>query len=400
MILEKKKILIISQYFWPNNFRINDILSNLSDKKYEITIICANTNYIKKNKFPKFELKKKKFQKKNFNILSVPVLHRKSSSFFSIILHYFSFIFSGIYYGNKNLNNKKFDKIFIYGTSPILQAFVGLYFKKKFKAPIVLWVQDLWPESIYFTGYIKNNFFLNLIKYFVGIIYNNSNIILAQSKGFIKLIKNNCSHKNIYYLPNPVNKIYTTKTRYKLKKGFNVVYTGNFGVAQNVENIIKSANKLKRYDNINFYFFGDTSKGKYLIELKKKLNLSNCFFPGYINNQEYFSILKQSSLLIFGLKKNIIWSNTIPSKFQSYLLSGRPILGYIDGITANIINEVKCGYTVKPHDYIEISNTIKKMSKYSKKRLNKMGHNGKIYCIKNYNLKKITAKLESFIANV
>ena len=151
MILAKKKILIISQYFWPNNFRINDILSNLSDKKYEITIICANTNYIKKNKFPKFELKKKKFQKKNFNILSVPVLHRKSSSFFSIILHYFSFIFSGIYYGNKNLNNKKFDKIFIYGTSPILQAFVGLYFKKKFKAPIVLWVQDLWPESIYFT---------------------------------------------------------------------------------------------------------------------------------------------------------------------------------------------------------------------------------------------------------
>lgn len=400
MQLKKTKILIISQYFWPNNFRINDIISNFSDKKYKITILTANTNYIKNNKSPKFKIKKIKFKKTNFDILKVPVLHRKNSTFISIFLHYLSFIVSGIYYGNKFLSKKDFDKIFVYGTSPILQAFVALYFKRKFKAPVILWVQDLWPESVYYTGYVKNKFLLSIIRFFVKKIYDNCKIILVQSKGFINLVKKNCIHNKIYYLPNPVNKIYSTQKKIKLNKGFNIIYTGNFGLAQNVEIIIKAANELKKHKKINFYFFGDTHKGKHLIDLKNKLNLNNCYFPGYISAENYFATIKQASVLIFGLKKNIIWSNTIPSKFQSYLLSGKPIIGYIDGISADIIRDAKCGYVEKPNNYIGLANRIIKMSKLPKKKLNTMGYNGKFYCINNYNLNKITRKLQYFMSNV
>ena len=130
-----KKILIISQYFYPNNFRINDIISKLSGKNYDIEIFSSNVNYISKKKDNKKNYQKLKFPGKNFNIHRLPVISRNGSSFIGIASEYISFVISGIFYGKKIIlnKNKKFDKIFVYGTSPITQALIAIYLKKKIK---------------------------------------------------------------------------------------------------------------------------------------------------------------------------------------------------------------------------------------------------------------------------
>ena len=167
-----KKILIISQYFYPNNFRINDLISKLSDKKYKIEIISSNVNYVTKTKSNAKINELLKFPGKNFIIHRLSVISRNGSSFIGIALEYLTFIITGIYFAKKNIiNKKKFDKIFVYGTSPITQALVAIYVKKKLKIPIILWVQDLWPESVIYTGYIKNKFLIEILRFLTKYIY-------------------------------------------------------------------------------------------------------------------------------------------------------------------------------------------------------------------------------------
>lgn len=394
----KKRILIISQFFWPDNFRINDVIGSLSDKKYDITVITAKTSYTNQfNSKSNLRVEIKKFPNKKFIIFRVPVFHRVKSTIFYISLNYLSFIFSGIFFGIRLLKNKKFDKIFVYGTSPIIQSFVGLYFKKKLKIPIIIWVQDLWPESIIYSGYIKNYLIINFIRYFVDIIYKNANVILLQSKGFFKFFRKNIYKNKIIYLPNPCEKfLLTNKKNLFFKKSFNIVYAGNFGVAQNLSIVLKAANLLKQED-VSFYFFGDNSRATDLLFLKKKLNLTNCFFPGYLKKQEFFSTLNQASALVFGLKKNKIWSNTIPSKLQSYMSIGVPIIAYIDGISKKIIRQAQCGIVNTPNDYKGLAKSILKLKKMNKTQISRYKKNAMNYSNKHFNLIKISNKLQEVL---
>ena len=126
-----KKILIISQFFYPNNFRINDLVSKLSDKKYKIEIISSNVNYISKKKDNLKIYQQLKFPGKDFIIHRLSVISRNGSGFIGIALEYLTFIISWIFFVRKNIRNKKkFDKIFVYGTSPIFQALIAIYVKK------------------------------------------------------------------------------------------------------------------------------------------------------------------------------------------------------------------------------------------------------------------------------
>lgn len=397
----KKKILIISQYFYPNNFRINDIVSKLPEKKYTIEILSSNLNYISKKKNNIKKYKKLKFpNKKFFTIHRLPVISRNGSSFFGIASEYVSFVLSGIIYGKKKIinKNKMFDKIFVYGTSPIIQALIAIYLKKKLKVPIILWVQDLWPESVIYTGYLKNRLLIKILRLLIKYIYKNCDVILIQSPDFKAKIRKIYKHDKIFYLPNPAEVTYVRKKNFLVNKDFfNVFYTGNFGRAQNLEILIYAANILKNKKNIRFYFFGDKKKARQLVELKQKLKLQNCFFPGYVEKKYFKYLLSKASIVTLGLKKNEIWSVTIPSKLQSYLNSGKPIAGFLSGTAAKIIKNSKAGYVNNPNDFKGLAKSIEKLSKKSKKSLDIMGMNGKNYCEKYFNINDITKKFEKFL---
>jgi hypothetical protein len=185
-------ILIFSKHFWPENFKINTIAEELVKRKNEVDVITCHSNYnnnsILKNYKKNFFIKKKKW--KNINIYYLPVYKKKNYNRINIFIEYFSFFISSSFFLFFFLR-KKYNIIFVFGTSPILQALPVICYSKLKKIPLVLWVQDLWPESLRDTNYIKSSLILDFVKFLVRIIYVNSSLILVQSAAFIKNIKIN-----------------------------------------------------------------------------------------------------------------------------------------------------------------------------------------------------------------
>ena len=185
----KKKILVISQGYWPEHFPINYLVDNLyKDKKIEISVLTGFPNYPEGKIYKGYE--KNFFKKINdkhpsgYSIFRVPVLRRVKNSKISVILNYLSFILMGIFLSPLLLRNKKFDHIIVFANSPVPQVFIGIFLKYIKKSKLIIWVQDLWPEILEETGYVKKTFFLSSINFFIKKIYDFSDLILAQSKSF------------------------------------------------------------------------------------------------------------------------------------------------------------------------------------------------------------------------
>ena len=202
-------ILIISQYFFPENFRINDLAESLSEQDINIDVLTAYPNYPygvlydgyrQRLFFSEFKFNKVKIHR-------IPIITRGKGSFIRLSLNYLSFILNSLLIAPLIFRKKNFDVIFVYAPSPIFKAFIGIFLKIIKKNKVVTWVQDLWPESVEVTGYVKNKKLLNLIKYFVSKVYRYSDLILVSSKGFKNKILELSPKSKVMYFPNPGVKI-------------------------------------------------------------------------------------------------------------------------------------------------------------------------------------------------
>ena len=173
------KILIFSQYFWPENFIINDLVSELK-KYYHLEILTGKPNYPKGKFFKGYNfLNKSKDYYDGILINRVPIIPRYNSTKINLIINYFSFIFFS-FFGLIFLNlKKKFNTCFLYAPSPLIGLVSIFLFKKFFNLKIYIWLQDLWPKVI--DNKIQNKFLKKIIYYTCSYIYKNADIILTQN---------------------------------------------------------------------------------------------------------------------------------------------------------------------------------------------------------------------------
>ena len=188
------KILFFTQYFWPENFRINELVNYLSKKNIVLT---SYPSYPQK-KFDKQMYRREKFFSKNCEIKRVPVYLRNNTNL-SIILNYITFFFSSFVIGFFKIFKKNFDVIFVFCPSPILNAIPAIIFKKLFKKKIIIWVLDLWPDTVVDLKLVNNKFLVWIMKSLVLYIYNNSDLILAQSKSVRNSISKLTKSKCVYF---------------------------------------------------------------------------------------------------------------------------------------------------------------------------------------------------------
>ena len=373
------RILIVSQYFWPEQFRVNDVAEDLVKKGYKVDILTGIPNYPQGKIYDNFKRNKKNFSNfKGATIYRVPVWLRRNSNQINLFLNYLSFILSGIFFGFFCLRKQKYDLIFTFATSPITVSIVSIFFAKIKNAKTVLWVLDLWPNILYELSIIKNRFLYNLLMKVVVKIYISNDIILAQSKTFIEIIQNQVRphKKEIYYFPawpevfknkqsigkNPLNHI----TNYT-KDQINIVFTGNVGEAQNFDNIFKVAKELKDENNINWTIIGT---GRKLEEIKLKINkenIKNFYFKGHVSIDEVERYHREADILLISLSKGLGLSGTIPGKLQTYLKSKKFILGMIEGETKKIIEQTNSGICFNSDDFIGMSKFLKETQKDKKK---------------------------------
>jgi colanic acid biosynthesis glycosyl transferase WcaI len=402
------RILVVTQYFWPENFRINDLVQALSERGHQITILTSEPNYPSGNFFPEYLADKAAFS--NFHgsqVLRVPVFARKNNRL-SLFLSYLSFIISASTIGIWKLRRKPFDVIFVYEPSPITVGLPAALFKKIKKAPIAFWVLDLWPHTLQAVGVIKSQFLLNLIEMIVKFVYSQCDLILAQSRSFITHIRQYApTNVPVEYFPNWAESVFenfpATSAQEINKKPdeFIIMFAGNLGEAQDFPAILKAAELLKSNKNIRWIILGDGRMKEWVAEqilareLQEQVELLGSFPVDRMP-----SFFMHADALLVTLKDEPIFAMTIPGKLQSYLASGIPILGMLNGEGAVLINENSAGVCVPSGDAISLSKSVLSIMAIDPKGREKLGANGNQVYLKQFERNNLISGVERLLSSM
>ncbi|MGB5555188.1 MAG: glycosyltransferase family 4 protein [Flavobacteriaceae bacterium] len=403
MTLDKKKnILIVSQYFWPEDFKVNDIAFDLVKRGHEVTVLTGKPNYPKGKFFKGYGMFSKRNEKhKGVNIVRCPVIPRGKGGAILLMANYSSFIFFG-YFTSLFRIKKGHDLIFCHLTSPITSALPAIWLKKRFNIPLVIWILDLWPESVEATTNITNKHVYSWLTKLVRYIYGQSDRILVSSRSFIGSVEEKVAQKEkIGYFPNWAEDIFTSATSNNVKfeaipvfpEGFNIMFAGNIGDAQDIESIVLAAQKLKDL-GINLIVVGDGRKFSWLQNEIESLKLPNVFLMGRYPLQSMPIFFEKADAMLVSLKNEPIFRLTVPAKIQAYMASGKIILGMINGEANNMINESGCGYAVEAGNYTALADKANVIQKLSVSARLKMQENALRYYQDNFEKKAQLDKLE------
>ena len=364
------KILIVTQYFWPESFRINDLALGLTERGHEVTVYTGMPNYPTGRFFRGYGfLRPHREFFGEIPVLRVPLLPRGQGRRWRLGLNFFSFAFFASLLAPFRCKGD-FDAIFIYEPSPITVAIPGLVLKKWKRVPILLWVQDLWPESLQAAGGMRSTWLLMVVKQLVRIIYRGCDHILVQSEGFIPYVTAmGGQHEKVVYFPNWAEEFYQpvalpefAPERGELPSGFRIVFAGNIGMAQSFETLLSAAELLKSHTDIHWVIFGDGHRRAWVEEqilargLKDSVHLLGSRPSEAM--PRYFAL---ADVLLVLLRKDPIFASTIPSKIQSYMACGRPIIASLEGSGADVIRKGGAGLVCEPGDSVSLGNTVMAM---------------------------------------
>lgn len=398
----KKKILVVSQYYFPEQFRINDICEEWVKRGYDVTVLTGIPNYPKGAFFEGYGIFSKRKEIHNgVNIKRLPLIPRKKSSVF-LALNYLSFMISGYFWAI--FTREKFDEVFIYEVSPMTQAIPGIKYAKKHKINSIIYVMDLWPENFVEMSGIKNKFIIKSITSMVKYIYRNVSRIFISSPGFKEKITNlgNFEEK-IEYWPQYAEDFYmpTDEKSENIQfdfNNFNITFAGNIGYAQGLEILPSVAEQLSnRKIKAHFNIIGN---GRFKEELIKEVENKNI--------EEYFSffepvvateipkIMGMTDIALVSLSRNPLFSLTIPAKVQSILATGTPILVSADGIMERIVHDSEAGLFSRAGDIDGLAKNIELLTKYPEQELSKLRQNAKKYSENEFSKEKLLNIIDGY----
>ena len=400
------RILIITQYFWPESFRINDICLGLKERGYEIVVLTGKPNYPTGKFYEGYSFNSS--DKETWNGIEIyrsRLIPRGEGGGVLLFLNYISFAFFASL--KVFFINRKFDRIFVYEPSPITVGIPAIVAKIKFKSPIYFWVQDLWPESISAAGGVKNKFVISILDSITQFIYKQSKIILVQSLAFKPYINaQNVGMEKIVYFPNSTESYYqiqakNPKYKNRIPSGFNLIFAGNIGEAQSFDTLLEAAFLLKKENiPINWIILGDGRAKEYVKRKISDLYLeSNFILLGSFPSTEMPYFFSCADALLVSLKKDKIFSFTIPAKVQSYLACGKPIIGSLDGEGARIIIEANAGFSAQSENYIALADCVRKMYNLSDEERMLFARNARNYFEQEFEREMLLDKLESILDN-
>jgi glycosyltransferase involved in cell wall biosynthesis len=399
-------VLIITQYFWPESFRINELASSLVERDINVTIITGKPNYPEGKIYDGYL--PNGFTTEVYcgaTIIRVPIYPRGNKSSLKLVANYLSFIVSATWYCMINYKKISADIIFVYAPSPILQAIPAIVLKKLKKIPLVLNVQDLWPESLEATGYIKNIYILNIIRLIVRYIYKYSNLILVSSLPFADYIRKDAPNSKIAYFPNSVDPKFSlnmqpsTPNIPELNNGFSVVFAGNVGAAQAINVIIDAARLLSKIKDINFIIIGSGSKIEFLKKMIDQYKIKNIYLAGRFPIEMMPPILKKASVLLVTLTNHPIFSATVPNKIQAYMAIGKPILASMNGEGCRLVLDANAGLTSPAEDAQGLADAVIQLYHLPTDQLDELGLNGYKYFHNNFDHDKLVSNLVDHLLN-
>lgn len=399
----KKHILVIAQYFYPEQFRINDICTEWVKRGYKVTVVTGIPNYPQGKYYDGYGLFEKRKETYNgMDIIRIPLIPRGNNAIM-LALNYLSFVVSGFFW--KMFTKINADYVFIFEVSPMTQALPGVWYAKKRKIPCYLYVQDLWPENIEIITGIKNKKIIGAIGKMVDYIYRGCTRIFTTSESFVKSIHDRgVPIDKIEYWPQYAEDFYIPIEEMSIPEipkddAFNIIFAGNIGAAQGLDILPKAAEIIKtRSDKmIRFNIVGDGRYKNAFVNIVNAKGLDDMF--NFIPKQPATRIpefMAASDAAFLSLTDSPLFAMTIPAKLQSYMACGIPNIASAAGETAKIINESNSGLCGRPGNAEELANNIINLANKSKEELKQLGSNARKYYDSKFNKNILLDKMDIY----
>ncbi len=384
------RVLIVTNHFFPEVFRVNDIAFDLSKQGHKVTVITSIPNYPQGYYFEGYGLlKRRREQIQGVEVIRIPVIPRGKGKALRLFLNYLSYLICASLRVFCLSFQKHFDCIFVHETSPVTVGIPAVIVKWIQKIPLYFWVLDLWPESLSAAGGITNQQVLGIFRKIVCFLYRYSDKILISSRGFKQSILEKGDYEDkIVYFPNWGEDILCSSKKFEipeLPEGFRVMYAGNIGEAQGLEAVLKTAFGLKENTFIKWIFVGDGRKKADLEEYARSNGLEKTvYFLGRFPLEAMSSFFREADILLVSLKDELIFNLTVPAKLQAYMLASKGVCAMLNGEGAEIVKEAKNGVTVPAGDIKLLAEEIVALSKCSKEELELLGKNGLEYYNRNF----------------
>lgn len=386
-------ILVVSQYYFPEQFRVNDITAELVRRGHSVTVLTGQPNYPIGEIYKGYEKVADEIVS-GVKIIRCKIRPRKTGSI-NLALNYLSFAISA----SKKLKTIKddFDLIYVYQLSPVTLAIPAIIYKNKKNIPMFLYCLDIWPESIKDIIDNEKSIVFKAVKNLSRWIYNQADCIAVTSLPFIDYLisvcdvdKNKCT-----YIPQHAEEIDYVLCEKEVSEIVSFIYAGNVGLSQDLETVVEAVKLLKNKNSIMIHVVGDGSNLNKIKTMVSDYNLEKQIkFYGHQPIGEMIKFYSLSDVCILSLSKDSFVGMTVPGKLQGYMSAGKAVLGSISGPAKNVIEESNCGIVVEPGNPEKLSKAIEYFI-VNKDKIKQYGINARYYFDNNYTLKKHVDSLEN-----
>ena len=378
------RILVVSQYFWPENFRVNDLVSELGTRGHQVTVLTGYPNYPSGEVFPEFRSNPADYSEyAAAKVVRVPLMPRGSGGL-RLLLNYLSFALSASVLGAWRLRGQTFDVIFVFEPSPITVGLPAVLLRALKRAPVAFWVLDLWPETLEALGVVRSRAVLKLVGRLVSFIYNRCDLVLAQSRSFIPQIRKYCAgDKRVEYFPSwsdsdfALSAVQPAAEVPAAEGVFSVMFAGNMGDAQDFPAILDAAEIVKDDRKVRWLIVGDGRASEWVKAEVERRGLGESFLLlGRHPVERMPSFYKHADALLMSLQDKPIFAMTIPGKLQSYLAAGIPVLAMLNGEGADIVRRCGAGVACPAGDGRALAATVRELAGRQRHELMAMGARG------------------------
>ena len=401
------RALIVTQYFWPESFRVNDLALGLQERGHEVTVLTGMPNYPTGRLFPGYGLLRPARESYHgIPVLRVPLLPRGSGSRWRLALNYAWFVASAGLLGPLRARGA-FDVILAYEPSPITVGLPAVLLRRLKRAPLLFWVQDLWPESLAATGAAPSPLVLGPTRALVRFIYRRCDRVLVQSEGFRPRVEAVGARPGaVEYFPNWAESFYRpvevepgAPERAEMgEEGFRVLFAGNIGAAQSFETILAAAERLRGRPGLRLLVLGEGHRRAWLEAEVRARGLGDTVrllgSRPDTSMPRYFAL---ADALLVTLRRDPIFSLTVPSKLQTYLACGRPVVAALDGEGARIVEEAGAGVVCPAEDAAGLAAAILNLYDRPHAERETMGRRARSYFETHFEREALLTQLEGWM---
>lgn len=378
------RVLLVTQYFHPENFKSNDVAFELARRGYDVTVLTGLPNYPQGRIYEGYGIfRKRKETIEGVKVYRTLVIPRGDGGGVRLALNYLSWAFIASLWAFFIAIFHRYDAVIVHETSPVTQGFPALVVKWMQRIPMFFWVLDLWPESLQAAGNINNRYVIDFFTGVTRLIYRNSDKILMSSNGFRKSIleKGDFADKLVYF-PNWAEDIFSGTADAEvplMPEGFKVMFAGNVGEAQDFESVMKAAELLKG-TGVRLVIVGDGRRKEYVDAYIAEKGLSDVvYMMGRHPLEAMPAFFSKADVLFLSLKNDYIFTLTTPAKLQAYMASGKPVLAMIDGDARQLIEDSGCGLACNAGDAEAFALSVMKMKEMPEDELRAYGKRGRSY---------------------